>query len=366
MNKVAKMPLDEIDWKGEFSDVSKTCVNIEELKEYLNDRIANRELKPHLRRREPLDKPHIHLSAVPFDDGGEIDIETFITDITKMPNEILGKNEKIKKSEDNNSIGFNVGVPALRGLVYDIENKRFYYVNTCPGAGSCATICYAKRGNYIQYPGPFVNRTRVLNLLLNYPEKFERILAREIEIKLLKNEEKTVNLRWNDSGDFFANKFFEIASRITKTLLESGYNLKSYAYTKMGDLVNIGDSNITMNFSDDANKKEREKVDADVIKGSKIVPPKLFDDLFVKDKRGAYMVNNLGKMMFKDENGLSKLKDRVSDTYGVNIETLLTYDELLETPKGEKNQHNVIIMPKGDGDVSAQREDVKTTFLLFH
>ena len=78
------------------------------------------------------------------------------------------------------------------------------------------------------------------------------------------------------------------------------------------------------------------------------------------------MVNNLGKMMFKDENGLSKLKDRVSDTYGVNIETLLTYDELLETPKGEKNQHNVIIMPKGDGDVSAQREDVKTTFLLFH
>ena len=35
MNRVAKMPLDEIDWEGEFSDVSKTCINTEELKEYL-------------------------------------------------------------------------------------------------------------------------------------------------------------------------------------------------------------------------------------------------------------------------------------------------------------------------------------------
>ena len=40
--------------------------------------------------------------------------------------------------------------------------------------------------------------------------------------------------------------------------------------------------------------------------------------------------------------------------------------EMMKTSKGEKNQYNVIIMPKGDGDVSAQQEDVKTTFLLFH
>jgi hypothetical protein len=44
----------------------------------------------------------------------------------------------------------------------------------------------------------------------------------------------------------------------------------------------------------------------------------------------------------------------------------LTYDEFLRAPKGEKNQYNVIVMPKGDGDIAAQRADVKTSFLLIH
>lgn len=366
MNRVAKMPLDEIDWEGDFSDVSKTCINTEELKEYLNDRIANRELKPYQRKSAPLDMPHIHLSALSFDEAGELNVEQFITDITKFPNEILGKNEKIKKSETESTVGFNIGIPALRGLVYDIDNKEFYVVNTCPGAGTCKVICYAKRGNYIQYPVSFVNRTRILNLLLNEPEKFEKILEHEIEIKILKNEDKQVGIRWNDSGDFFTNKFFEIASRITANLLKKGYDLKSYAYTKMGDVVNMGDPNMIINFSDDASRRETEKVDTETVKSSKIVPQNIFDDLLLKNERGRFEVDEKGKTIFKDSNGLDILKNRISNRFGVSEDSLLSYDEMMKTPEGEKNQYNVIIMPKGDGDVSAQREDVKTTFLLFH
>lgn len=366
MNRVGGMPLDEVDWENTFSDVSKTCINVEQLKEYLNERLQNRDLKPHLRRKEPLDKPHIHLSAVKFDETGDIDVEQFIKDITQFPNKILGKNEKMKKSEGATTVGYNVGIPALRGLVYDMENQEFYVVNTCPGAGSCAVICYAKRGNYIQYPASFVNKTRILNFLLNYPDRFEKILEHEIEIEILKNEDKKVVLRWNDSGDFFTKKFYEIASKITQDLINKGYNFKSYAYTKMGDIVNMGDPNITMNFSDDANKKETEKVNAGQIKGSKIVPQKLFDDLFIKDNRGKITTDENGSMMYKDTNGLDILKDRISKQFGVDKSRILSYDELLKTPQGEKNQYDVIVLPKGEGDVAAQREDVRTTFLLFH
>jgi hypothetical protein len=38
----------------------------------------------------------------------------------------------------------------------------------------------------------------------------------------------------------------------------------------------------------------------------------------------------------------------------------------MKTPKGDKNQYNVVIMPRGDGDIAAQRIDVKTSFLLIH
>lgn len=366
MNKVAGTSLNEIDWEDTFSDVSKTCINTEQLKEYLNDRIRNSELKPHLRRREPLDKPHVHLSALNFDEGGEIDVESFIKNITQFPNKILGKNEKIKKSEDETSVGYNIGIPALRGLVYDLDGKEFYIVNTCPGAGSCAAICYAKRGNYIQYPASFVNKTRILNFLLNHPDKFEQVLEHEIEIEILKNENKRVVLRWNDSGDFFGKKFYEIATNITRNLIEKGYNFQSYGYTKMGDIINVDDPNMTLNFSDNANKKETEKVDAGNIKGSKIVPQTLFDDLFVRNSRGKIMTNAEGKLEYKDPNGLDTLKDRISKKYDVDKNRLLSYDELLKTPEGKPNQYDVIVLPKGEGDVSAQRKDVKTTFLLFH
>jgi len=363
---VFEADINEIDWEKDFKDVSKKCLNPSELANYLNKVIDNSQKKSADKEKIGLDKPIIHAKAIPFDEEGELDINEFISKITAMPNDILSVNEKMQKSNDDGTYNVNIGIPALRGLVYDIDEQKFYIVNTCPGAGSCAMVCYARRGSYIQYPGVFLKQTKVLNLLLNYPDRFEKILIRELETTLLKNPDKQVNFRWNDAGDFFATKYYEIAVRITNTLLKDGYNIKSYSYTKMGEIVNLGDPNFLINFSNDANKRETEKVkDIDNAKQAVIVPKELFDDLFMKEK-GSYAVDSKGKPVFKDEDGVNTLKTRLANEYKVDVKTILTYDELLRTPVGNEKQYNVVVMPKGDGDVGAQRSDVKMSFLCFH
>ena len=51
--------------------------------------------------------------------------------------------------------------------------------------------------------------------------------------------------------------------------------------------------------------------------------------------------------------------------HALQVASILTYDEMMETPKSPPNTWNVIVMP-GDGDDSANRSDVLGTYLLFH
>lgn len=362
MNKVAGMPLNEIDWEGDFNDVSKECLNVEELKTYLNNIIANHNLPDNKRKKSTL---LVHNKAIPYDDKGDIDVQQFIDNITKMPPQIIAQNAKMEKSGNENMLVYNMGIPALRGLVYDADEKTFYVVNTCPGAGSCVKVCYARRGRYVIQSNIFIKQTRVLNLLLNYPDKFKKILKRELEVVAIKNSNKKIMFRWNDAGDFFTKKYFEIAVEITKELKAEGYDFESYAHTKMGEVYNLNDPNITLNFSVDANKGELEKVDLNSAKTSEIVPKSLFSDLFVT--KGAHFdVDGNNKLIPADENSINVLKQRIADKYGVDINTLLTYDEMMKMPKQSERKFNVIVMPKGEGDNSAQRSDIKRTFLLYH
>ena len=361
--------LNEIDWDNEFSDVYKKCINTAELKNHLNHVIDNSEKKPSDRESLGLNKPYIHTKSIPFDEEGEIDVNAFIKKITTMPNDILSINSKMEKSKTDNTLSVNIGIPALRGLVYDIDNKEFYFVNTCPGAGECALICYARKGSYVMFPDVFVKQTRILNLLLNFPDRFEKLLKRELEIMALKNPDKEIQFRWNDAGDFFTKKYYQIAKKITKELKSEGYNIKSYAYTKMGDIVNMGDDDIMINFSTDANRKETNKVvDIENKKKEVTIPKELFGDLFVKtsDKNPKFLVGGDGKMIYKDKDSVNTLKKRIADKYNVNMDTILTYDELLAKPVGMPLQYNVMVAPKGEGDIGAQRRDVKYSFLMFH
>lgn len=363
MNKVAGMPLlAEIDWEGEFSDVSKECLSTEELKKYFNKVIANWKLPSNKRIKSQL---LIHTKAIPFDSKGELDVKTFIENITKIPPQIYGQTEKMEKSSNENFITFNIGIPALRGLVYDIEHKEFYIINTCPGAGTCAHVCYARRGRYVIMSAIFMKQTRILNLLLNYPNEFKKILKNELEGLALKNKGMKIVLRWNDAGDFFSKKYFQIAVEITKELKKEGYSFESYAHTKIGDVYNLNDPNVVLSFSVDAAEKERSKINLSTAKTSEIVPPDLFKDLFVRDKVH-FKTDENGKLIPVDENSINTLKQRISNKYNVDINTLIMYDELLEIPESNDKKFNVIVLPKGQGDIAAQRKDVKRTFLLYH
>jgi len=136
----------------------------------------------------------------------------------------------------------------------------------------------------------------------------------------------------------------------------------------MGDIINFKDPNMVMNFSNDANKKQTDKVqNLTNAKKSVIVPKELFDDLLVKDDKGRnYKVDDMGKVIYKSPEAIIELKNRLAKKYGVDSNTILTYDEMLKTPLGEPLSINVIIAPKGDGDKPAQRKDVLTSFLCFH
>ena len=362
MNKVAGLPINEIDWEGEFNDVSKECISDEALKDYFNAVLANQNLPSDKRTKSLL---MVHNKAIPFDEKGEIDVETFIQNITTTPPQIISQNTKMEKSATDNTITFNIGVPALRGLVYDIDNEKFYIVNTCPGAGTCAKVCYARRGRYVLLTPIFVKQTRVLNLLLNEPDFFEKMLKHEVEALIRKNKGKKVLFRRNDAGDFFSKKYFQIAITVSKQLRDKGYNFESYAHTKIGEIYNINDPNITLNFSVDAAEKERKKIDLSQAKTSEIVSPDLFKDLFLRDK-SHLKTDDDGKLISSNENSLDILKQRIADKFNVDINTLIMYDEMLKTPVADEKKWNVIVLPKGQGDVAAQRKDVQRTFLLHH
>lgn len=92
---------------------------------------------------------------------------------------------------------------------------------TCPKAGACATLCYARQGYYVM---PQVAATREFNLgiVRGDLEKF-KTLALE-DLKKIKN----TSVRVHDSGDFFSQEYLDAWFQIAKSFPEK----KFYAYTK--------------------------------------------------------------------------------------------------------------------------------------
>jgi hypothetical protein len=365
--------ISEVDWENDFSDVKKTCLSPESVIGMLNSQIDR--LNSPEKNREKIDAntPIISRNNIPMDKEGEIDINHFIRQITALPKLIFDRNPKMEKGDrGGGQYTVNTGIPALRSILYDKEQGKFYTINTCPGAGSCAVGCYARKGRYIMSDGKNLKYTQRVNLLLNDPEMYENIIMDELDplAYSIKRQSKKEGIdikliiRWNDAGDFFAKKYYDIAISVTNQLLKDGYNIESYAYTKMGDIANIADPNFVMNFSDDANKKETAKVDTDTVKISKIVPKELFKDIFVK-KGPHYVKDEKEKATFIDDEAKETLKNRVSIKYNIPYESIVYTDEL-PTTQGEAFKYNVIVLPTGDSDIAAQRKDVKGSYLLQH
>lgn len=348
--------IDEIDWENTFSDVKKTCVEPKAFSEYLNKVRANKGKSTKDREKFDAKYPFIHAKSSFFDEESEEltadDVNNFIKRIIEPPLNVVNTNDKILKSGGPHEYVYKTGIPAFRGLAYSIEKDKIYYINTCPGAGDCVLICYALKGNYIRYAASYDSMTRRLNYLLNFPEKYEERLYNEIkekaiEHKALKGYKSKVILRWNDSGDFFGKEYVNMAERVMQRLKKDGYNVDSYAYTKIGDVA-TADTEFDTTFSQGANKKERSKVDLDLYKNAKVIPKELGTglDLMKMDDEEEYI-------------------NRVAKAFNLNTNLVITYDELMETPKTNIPKWYVIVTNE-DGDDAAFRKDVKQVLLKEH
>ncbi len=280
-----------------------------------------------------------------------MDAEDFARRITEPPKTIINTNDKILKSGGPHEFVYKTGIPAFRGIVYDESEGRFFVINTCPGAGSCVLICYARRGRYVQYAEAYDSMTRRLNYLLNHPDEYEDQMYSEIKAKCEDHGAKIgykpkVILRWNDSGDFFTKRYKRIAESVLARLQREGWNVESYAYTKVADVAN--DAEFQTTFSGGANLKQTAGVDFESRKLSLVVPREVFSDLDL--------------MKIDDE---KELKMRVAKKFVLPVSDILTYGEMMSMPRGESPKWHVIVTP-ADGDDAAFRRDVKTILLTQH
>lgn len=309
--------------------------------------------------------------------------EKFKNLITKEPKQIFDRNPKMEKGDKGrNQYTINTGLPAINGIVYDTKDNEFKHIKTCPGAGACELVCYARSGFYGMNDGKIIKLIRRLNLLWNNPKRYYQKAMEELisiasskqtpkanwdfdnfDTDVSTNEGPQLVIRWNDAGDFFSETYFKIAKSATLQLVKLGYDVKSYAYTKQAKYIDLAGDSMVMNFSKGSKPSELAKVDLEKVKYSDIVPEELFKQVFVY--KGAHIqVDNNEIPIFK-EGGRELLKQLMSKEYNIPIERLKYQDEL---PPKESNrfEYDVIVLPKGDSDIGAQRKDVHKTFLLVH
>lgn len=386
--------LNEIDWEGEFSDVNKSCLNIDKFVQELNNELhkvlvnkelfgkeKNKERAKSTRTIHPFhSKTSINSLTKQSEEGLDIDIEKYIKAITAIPKSIFEVNSKMEKSTaDGTQIVLNTGIPALFAIVFDKDSKQFYRINTCPKAGECINYCYARKGQYGMNDGLILKLLQRVNFLLNHPDMYYKRMARELEIKAFEaqydsTDNKPVKLviRWNDAGDFFSKKYFQMAIDVTNELVEKGYDVLSYAYTKDAEKYLAGNKDFIMNFSKDAKKSELKKLDLDTTKYSDVIKSKIdlktpmWSDLFKKGEAGKkYSIDSVTGVPEFIPGGKELLKARLAKMYNIPIERLIFQNEL-PNKLGDRFQYDAIVYQKGDSDISAQRPDVQRTFLLFH
>jgi hypothetical protein len=287
----------------------------------------------------------------------------------------------MQHSDGTTSIFYNVGIPALTGLGYDEEKQEFAIVNTCPGAGECKTFCYALKGGYVQWRASSLSQTRILNYLWNDPDGFMEQLSTEIDRENRKADAKQgkhkVTIRWHDAGDFFSDKYLEMAYKLAATHPTVDF----YAYTKIADVagsVQNRPPNFKINFSMGARRGEEKRVDFGVTKHSSVVPKDIFNDLIQKD--GNKIIKDKdGKIQWNSPEDWETFKERLANKYSINPQSIISYSEMMDIPLGSRTKGdnadgargfkndlwNVVVAP-GDGDDSANRADVLGTYLLMH
>jgi hypothetical protein len=316
--------------------------------------------------------PIIHgsnIKAITKDDEGtEWDLDDLAQQITKRPNAILGTNAKMSKSATEGEIIYDLTLPALSGIVVDEESGDFVEITTCPGAGACQLFCYARKGGYVMFPASSMSAAQALNFLVNDPEGYNARVNQEIHAIKKKTDAKGIQLvvRWHDAGDFFSKEYLDLAFKVAT----DNPDVKFYAYTKIADIATSkAPDNFIVNFSSGAKRGEEKKIEfhksqGNVVKQGVTVPKDMFFDLIAR-KGNSLIKDEKGRTQFKDQSSLDEFKNRLAQTYKVDPASIITYDQMLDTPVGAEPKWNVIVQP-GAGDRAANRKDVIDSYLMFH
>jgi hypothetical protein len=339
--------------------------------------------KPTFTPGEDLPRIHSKVTKKMSFENPEETIDDFIDFITFDPSKdkILGSNHKIEQSGLTQEVYVKVGIPAFIGILYDEEKNQFFTIKTCPGAHGCEHICYARKGNYIRYGTNFQKSTKTMNLLINHPDVFEKQLTKELTELCVENEAfpdsySWVTLRYNESGDFFWDRYLEIANRVIGKL-KKRFNIRATAYTKMASVINQRTKHIDTTFSKDFSRPgEVEKIENPQVRLATILPKQKFEKLFFVP--GEYETDSAGNVK-KDRrgnpiqayrkrptiSGMKKLKELISQERGIPMKNILGYNEMMRMPEGRVPKYYVIVM-SGDGDDAVSRRDVKEVILAEH
>jgi hypothetical protein len=138
----------------------------------------------------------------------------------KAQNLLGNGNSKLQKTAKEFNVRiFNFSIPA--------GNDKKSGKITCPFAGSCLKLCYAKRGMY-----RFGNVERALTK--RYEASKEENFVQTITDELAKvKKDKQIYIRIHDSGDFYSPTYFQKWLTIAK----NNPSVRFYAYTKSHSFI---------------------------------------------------------------------------------------------------------------------------------
>lgn len=129
------------------------------------------------------------------------------------PRRLLTQNREMR------AIGVhNWSLPAWAGRLPD---GRTY--NTCPAAGICRQVCYARHGTYT-WPAVRAKHESNLRFVLDDLAGWERAMLTELAAPKFRGSW----VRIHDSGDFFSSPYLESWMRIMRARPDTNF----YAYTK--------------------------------------------------------------------------------------------------------------------------------------
>jgi len=323
-----------------------------------------------------------NLKAITKDDSGDKwDLDDLAQQIMSRPKTLLGTNAKMSKSATEGEIVYDLTLPALSGIIVDESNGDFVEITTCPGAGSCQLFCYARKGGYVMFPASSMGAAQALNFLVNDPQGYNNMVNREINQIKRKTDKHEISLvvRWHDAGDFFSKEYLDLAFDVAR----KNPDVKFYAYTKIADVATADKpANFIINFSSGAKRGEEKKIEFHQTKGNTVkqgitVPKELFaaskqavasgaqPPVVALDAKGKPIKDAKGRTQFIDQAALDDFKQRLAKKYQVDVDDIITYDEMLDTPESDHPKWHVIVQP-GAGDRAANRRDVINSFLLFH